>query len=74
VSDQGVGIPQEYLHRVFDRDFRLAQPGQTTPRGSGLGLAMVERIVAHHGGQVRVESKPGEGSSFFFTLPSAPPP
>lgn len=72
VSDHGIGIPPEYLHRVFDRNFRLPPPGQENPRGSGLGLAMVEKIVACHGGQVRVESELGRGSSFFFTLPSAP--
>ena len=70
VHDQGIGIPEECIQNIFNRKFRVEQNPQCQKlRGSGLGLAMVERIIAHHGGQVRVESEPGKGSAFFFSLP-----
>lgn len=66
VRDTGSGIPQESLPRVFERFFRV--PGQNSPNGAGLGLAIVKEIVSAHGGEVTVESKEGEGSTFSFTL------
>ena len=70
VSDQGIGIPEECIQSIFNRKFRVEQhPKSHKRRGSGLGLTLVERIIAHHGGQVRVESEPGKGSAFFFSLP-----
>ncbi|HXG48788.1 MAG TPA: ATP-binding protein, partial [Methylomirabilota bacterium] len=63
VSDTGVGIPPENLPRLFEPFF-------TTKRGgNGLGLSITRRIVEEHQGQIRVESEPGRGSSFFVTLP-----
>lgn len=67
VTDTGVGIPQEHLGRVFEMFFRV--PGQEPTTGAGLGLAIVKEIVKAHGGQVGVESQPGKGSRFWFSLP-----
>ena len=71
VRDQGIGIPEENLTRIFDRNFRIAGPGSRKIRGSGQGLAIVKRIVEGHGGTFRVESEMGKGSAFFFTLPKS---
>jgi PAS domain S-box-containing protein len=68
VEDTGSGIASEDLAHVFDRFWQRQHGGE---RGSGLGLAIVRGIVDAHGGQVRVESTPGKGSRFSFTLPAA---
>jgi PAS domain S-box-containing protein len=68
VVDHGRGIPKEYLPRIFDR---FVQVPNAPPGGAGLGLAISRRIVQAHGGQIAVQSEPGRGSSFTFTLPSA---
>lgn len=70
VRDTGVGIPQDEQDRVFIRGFRASTSGGT--RGSGIGLALVQEILKRHGCQIRVDSRPGEGSTFSFTLPLAP--
>jgi signal transduction histidine kinase len=69
VSDTGPGIPHEYLHRVFEKFFRV--PGQPGESGAGLGLAIVKDIIEAHGGSVTVESAPGQGTTFRFTLRAA---
>jgi NtrC-family two-component system sensor histidine kinase KinB len=69
VSDTGVGIPEEYLPRIFEQFFRA--PGQGPGTGVGLGLAIVKDIVEAHGGSVGVESREGAGSTFHFTLRTA---
>ena len=66
VSDTGPGIPHEYLHRVFEKFFRV--PGQPGESGAGLGLAIVKDVIEAHGGAVNVESTPGRGTTFRFTL------
>lgn len=66
VRDQGVGIPEKELGQIFDPFF------SSRSGGTGLGLATVDRIVRSHGGQVRVQSKLGEGSLFEIFLPKAP--
>jgi two-component system sensor histidine kinase PilS (NtrC family) len=63
VRDGGVGIPAEALDRIFDPFFT------TKPGGTGLGLATVHRIVAEHGGGIRVQSVAGKGTSFHVRLP-----
>jgi len=70
VADNGPGIPPEFMPHVFDR-FRQATGGSEKPPGTGLGLAICKRIVEHLGGRIWVESLPGEGARFTFTVPIA---
>lgn len=67
VEDDGPGIPPEYQSRIFDK---LVQIKGREPGGSGLGLAICKEMVRAHGGAIWVESRPGEGSTFTFTLPA----
>ena len=69
VQDTGCGIALEHQQRIFERFYQVppANPGRSS--GQGLGLTIVKMIVELHGGQVRVESVPGRGSTFWFTLP-----
>jgi len=68
VADQGPGIAAEDLGRIFERFYRVASEGPRVA-GTGLGLAICKRIVEAHGGRIWVESAPGEGSSFYFSVP-----
>ncbi|MCC6699316.1 MAG: HAMP domain-containing protein [Candidatus Hydrogenedentes bacterium] len=67
VQDTGAGIPAEHVSHVFEQFYRA--PGQEGSSGAGLGLAIVKQIVTAHGGEAGVESEPGHGSVFWFTLP-----
>jgi signal transduction histidine kinase len=69
VSDQGVGIPEKELGRVFEKFHRVDGELKQKVRGSGLGLAISQAIVEGHGGRIWVESTVGQGSTFQFTLP-----
>jgi len=71
VRDNGPGIPPEALGRVFERFYRVDKARSREQGGTGLGLAIVKHLVLSHGGQVWVESQPGHGATFFFTLPRA---
>lgn len=71
VRNEGQGIPAEALPRVFERFYRVDQARSREQGGTGLGLAIVKHIVQSHGGDVRVESVPGSGATFFFTVPKA---
>jgi two-component system sensor histidine kinase SenX3 len=71
VTDQGVGIPEADLDRVFERFFRVDQARSRHTGGSGLGLAIVKHVVQNHGGDVRVWSQEGRGSTFTIRLPLA---
>ncbi len=71
VTDQGEGIPEDDLDRVFERFFRVDQARSRTTGGTGLGLSIVKHAVQNHGGEVRVWSQPGRGSTFTIRLPEA---
>ena len=72
VRDQGPGLTPEQQQRVWERFYQVAAPGQQGPDGGlGLGLAIARAIVEQHHGQVGVESAPGQGSTFWFTVPLA---
>ncbi|MDX2115295.1 MAG: HAMP domain-containing sensor histidine kinase [Planctomycetota bacterium] len=67
VRDEGAGIPSDMLEKIF-------RPYFTTKRdGTGIGLAIAQQVVTGHGGRIRVESSPGQGTSFFIWLPEGPP-
>lgn len=68
VRDTGIGIAPAYQVRIFERFFQVPRPEGGRTSGQGLGLAIVKLIIELHGGQVRVESAPGSGSTFIFTL------
>jgi PAS domain S-box-containing protein len=68
VSDTGAGIAPDQLAHVFDRFWQSRKVGR---RGAGLGLTIVRGIVEAHGGRIWAQSTPGEGSTFFFTMPTA---
>jgi len=70
VRDDGPGIPPEAQRRVFERFYRVDKARSREAGGTGLGLAIVKHIVQSHGGVVWVESEPGQGATFHFTLPA----
>jgi signal transduction histidine kinase len=69
ISDQGNGIAPRDQARLFRPFQRLESSGLSGAKGIGLGLLVCRRLVEAHGGQIWVESEPGQGSTFFFTLP-----
>jgi signal transduction histidine kinase len=69
VADRGIGIAPEEQSRIFEKFYRAPTRENQLISGTGLGLALVEQIVAAHGGEVRVRSRPGEGSTFTILLP-----
>jgi PAS domain S-box-containing protein len=71
VQDTGIGIPMEEQRAIFDEFHQAANTTKGVREGTGLGLAITRRLVEMHGGEVWVDSKPGEGSRFTFSLPLA---
>ena len=72
VTDNGEGIAEEHLPRLFERFYRVDKSGSRKEGGSGLGLAIVKHIIEAHGERIYVESEEGVGSEFSFTLEKAP--
>jgi signal transduction histidine kinase len=71
VRDQGLGIPAAEQREIFRKFVRGAASKNASIRGAGVGLAMAQQIVAAHGGDISVESEPGQGSVFTVLLPLA---
>jgi two-component system sensor histidine kinase SenX3 len=73
VEDHGIGIPAKDIERVFERFYRVDVARSRQTGGTGLGLSIVRHVMANHGGEVTVESRLGEGSTFVLRLPLAEP-
>ena len=73
VRDQGIGIPEADREHIFERFYRVEGARSRHLGGTGLGLAIVRHVAGTHGGEVRVESQEGEGSTFVLRLPAGPP-
>ncbi|WP_332815605.1 phosphate regulon sensor histidine kinase PhoR [Ramlibacter sp.] len=71
VRDTGPGIPPEHLPRLTERFYRVDRSRSRETGGTGLGLAIVKHVVQRHGGELRIDSRPGEGSTFAILLPPA---
>ena len=72
VADQGIGIPERDLERIFERFYRIDPARSRVTGGTGLGLAIVKHVTAAHGGKVTVTSREGAGSTFTLRLPVRP--
>ncbi|MBM3800798.1 MAG: response regulator [Acidimicrobiia bacterium] len=73
VSDTGVGLSRDDMKKLFTKFFRAKNPATSETAGTGLGLAITKSIVEKHGGEIWVESRPGKGAAFHFTLPLVEP-
>jgi PAS domain S-box-containing protein len=73
VSDTGIGIPGEYHEKIFDRFYQIQSSDSRLYEGTGLGLAITQAYVELMGGKVWLDSEPGKGTSFFFTIPYEKP-
>ena len=69
ISDTGIGIPEDQLHRIFERFFRVDTSRSSEIQGTGLGLAIVKHIIVKHGGKIRASSVEGQGTTFIISLP-----
>lgn len=69
VRDEGVGIPEQEQHHIFERFYRVDNKLTASAKGTGLGLFLVKAIVEAHHGTIHVKSQPAHGSTFYFTLP-----
>jgi len=71
VEDQGIGMDKKEVGRIFEKFYRTRRAEQSGEAGTGIGLAIVEQIIAQHGGSIQVESEPGRGSRFTLILKRA---
>ena len=70
VSDTGTGIAQEHIQRIYDPFFTTkAAPREGQGKGTGLGLSVTYGIIQEHAGKIRVESQPGQGTTFYLDFP-----
>ena len=69
VVDEGIGIPNEYISKLFRIDEKYKAVGTAGEKGTGLGLIICREFVEKNGGEISVKSKQGVGSTFSFTLP-----
>jgi two-component system phosphate regulon sensor histidine kinase PhoR len=69
VKDTGIGIPKEHQQRIFERFYRVDKSRSRETGGTGLGLAIVKHIVQEAGGEIQLESEPGEGTEITVLLP-----
>jgi signal transduction histidine kinase/ligand-binding sensor domain-containing protein/AraC-like DNA-binding protein len=69
VIDEGIGIEKEYLSHIFDRFYQIQDPSQKGKAGTGIGLSVSRDYIEAHGGSIKVESVPGQGSTFSVILP-----
>jgi signal transduction histidine kinase len=69
VSDNGIGIKPEDQHKIFEKFLQIKDPARGRPIGTGMGLTICKRIINFHHGRIWVDSQPGVGSTFSFTLP-----
>ncbi|MBI2190811.1 MAG: PAS domain-containing protein [Planctomycetes bacterium] len=73
VSDTGIGIAPEFHEKIFEKFFQVRRPDHPHQPGTGLGLAICKEILSLHGAKIGIESQPGRGCTFSFTLPKALP-
>ena len=71
MRDHGIGVPTRDLERIFERFYRVDRARSRETGGTGLGLAIVRHVIQAHGGEVTVQSREGEGSTFTLYLPIA---
>jgi two-component system phosphate regulon sensor histidine kinase PhoR len=70
VADNGEGIAEEFIPRITERFFRIDEGRSREDGGVGLGLAIVKHVLARHGGELEIDSKPGDGSRFICRFPT----
>jgi signal transduction histidine kinase len=74
VTDNGIGISEADQKHIFGKFQQVVDPSRGRPSGSGLGLSITRQIIQHHNGELKVNSTPGKGATFYFTLPLPPTP
>lgn len=70
IKDSGVGIPEDQIHRIFERFFRVDSGRSSEIEGTGLGLSIVKHIIQKHDGRIKAQAKPNEGTTFTLSFPA----